>query len=511
MKVVAMYLPQFHEVEENNQWWGKGFTEWHAVKRAEKLFNTHEQPKYPLNENYYDLLEKETMEWQADLMRKYGVDGICFYHYWFKDEKKILEKPAENLLQWSDIDIPFCFSWANESWVRTWAKLSGSNAWASKFEPIDADKEKSVLLQQDYGTEENWRRHFDYLLPFFRDSRYIKKDNAPVFMIYKPNDIMCLKKMHLKWDEWAREEGFNGIHLIGARCNQDSQNNVEADYLHEPLNTMTRMRGTISATEKPLKLDYDDVWNALLACEVQNDKTYLGAFTGYDDTPRHGMNGAVVYGGTAEKFKRYFAELLAKSAVYGSDIVFVNAWNEWGEGMYLEPDQKERYAYLEAVVYAKEHYQKYIPKYQMRKDLSIQGFWKRYDALFEEHKMVNRARIFSKWLWIKERGVSFEEYFKKKHIKSIAIYGLGSLGKHFYQELKDSSIEIKYVIDKRKTIKDIMLEIYDIEEAPFSVEAVVVALDYEYYNVVTLLRTRGFENIILLEEIVDTLYRNSNV
>ena len=507
MKVVAMYLPQFHEVEENNQWWGKGFTEWHAVRQAEKFFDTHEQPKCPLNENYYDLTEKSTMEWQADIMKKYGIDGACFYHYWFKDGRKILEKPAENLLQWSDIDLPFCFSWANESWVRTWAKLSGSNAWASKFEPVGTDNESSVLLQQYYGGEEQWRQHFDYLLPFFRDKRYIKRDNAPVFMIYKPGDVLCLKEMREKWNEWAREEGFSGIYLIGARCQQNEYEHVDADYYHEPLNTMTRMRGPISGEDKPLKLDYDDVWRALLACDTKNSKTYFGAFTGYDDTPRHGINGAVVYGATAEKFKNYFAELLAKGVANGNDITFVNAWNEWGEGMYLEPDEKEGHAYLEAILYAKEHYKEYLSKYKLKRELPIKGFWNRYDMLFENQKLVNRAKIFDKWLCLKEQEVSFEKYFAEQQISTIAIYGMGRLGRHLYQELESSNVEIKYVIDKRTNIKNVDLDIYSMEDATISVDAVVVALDYEYHNVVALLRARGFEKIILIEEIVNALYK----
>lgn len=128
MRVIAMYLPQFHRVKENDIWWGEGFTEWTSVRSAERLFPGHEQPHVPLHGNYYDLLQPETMRWQAELMKRFGVDGMCFYHYYFKDGRKILEKPAENLLQWKDIDMPFCFSWANESWVRSWSRLSKVSA-----------------------------------------------------------------------------------------------------------------------------------------------------------------------------------------------------------------------------------------------------------------------------------------------------------------------------------------------------------------------------------------------
>ena len=123
LRALAMYLPQFHRVPENDAWWGEGFTEWTAVKKAVPLFEGHEQPRTPLNSNYYDLMDKGTMEWQADLAKKYGIDGFCFYHYWFRDGRRILEKPAENLLQWKDIDMPFCFCWDPVSWARTWTKL----------------------------------------------------------------------------------------------------------------------------------------------------------------------------------------------------------------------------------------------------------------------------------------------------------------------------------------------------------------------------------------------------
>lgn len=505
MKVFTMYLPQFHEVEENNKWWGKGFTEWYAVKKAEALFDTHEQPKKPLNNNYYDLMEKRVMEWQASLMHQYKVDGLCFYHYWFDAGRKILEKPAENLLKWTDINLPFCFFWANESWVRTWAKLSGCNIWASKFDLEGSESEDSILLEQKYGSEEHWRMHFDYLLPFFKDSRYIKKDNAPVFMIYKPGDISCLEAMRKKWNEWAIEEGFSGIFLIGACCKENDYKCVDADYYHEPRGTIDRMRGTISKEAKPYKMGYDDVWQAILAKTANHSKTYFGGFTGYDDTPRHGINGRVIYGGMAEKFQKYLTELLAKNAAYGNDITFINAWNEWGEGMYLEPDEKEGYAYLEAVAYAKEHYEARIHEYKNKRELSIQDYWNRYDTLVKNQNLVHRARIFDKWLSLKEKEVSLAQYFERNEISSVAIYGMGRLGKHLLSDLQQSQISVEFVIDKRQEIKNIDLPIYNIEAAPVDVDTVVVALDYEYEKVIRELKEKGFKNVLLIENVIDEM------
>ena len=166
-----MYLPQFHEVEENNEWWGNGYTEWTAVKKATPLFHGHKQPKAPFNDNYYNLLDKQTMITQAKLAEEYGIDGFCFYHYYFKNGRKILEKPAENLLKWKDINMPYCFCWANETWARTWSNISGANAWGSKFENKKQKAGSGILLEQRYGQEKEWEEHLEYLIPFFKDEK----------------------------------------------------------------------------------------------------------------------------------------------------------------------------------------------------------------------------------------------------------------------------------------------------------------------------------------------------
>ena len=157
IKVVAFYLPQFHTIPENDEWWGKGFTEWVNVKKAKPIFKGHRQPRVPLNDNYYDLSQTETIRWQADLANKYGVYGFCFYHYWF-DGKLLLEKPAELLLEHKDIPLRFCFSWANEPWARTWD-----------------GKQHQILMPQSYGEKKDWQRHFDYLLPFLKIAATLKR------------------------------------------------------------------------------------------------------------------------------------------------------------------------------------------------------------------------------------------------------------------------------------------------------------------------------------------------
>ena len=160
MKIIAFYLPQFHNIPENDEWWGDGFTEWVNVKKAKPLFDGHVQPKEPLNDNYYNLLDDNIKIWQAKIAKEYGVYGFCYYHYWFNG-KLLLEKPMEQMLNNKKIDIPFCISWANEPWTKAWVN------------------EKKVLIPQSYGGVNEWKEHFDYLLPFFKDERYIKVHNKP--------------------------------------------------------------------------------------------------------------------------------------------------------------------------------------------------------------------------------------------------------------------------------------------------------------------------------------------
>ena len=176
IKTIAFYLPQYHAIPENDKFWGKGFTEWINTKKATPLFEGHYQPKVPLNENYYNLLDDNVKIWQADLAKKYGVFGFCYYHYWFKDGKKLLEKPLEQMLKNKDVNIPFCMSWANENWSKRW---DGGN--------------QEIIAEQDYGTEDDWKKHLLYMVQFFKDERYITLNGDPVFLIYNQKKfLICI-------------------------------------------------------------------------------------------------------------------------------------------------------------------------------------------------------------------------------------------------------------------------------------------------------------------------------
>ena len=215
-KIIAMYLPQYHETDENNRWWGKGFTDWVSTKNAEALFRGHQQPRVPFQENYYDLSQIEPLKQQVIMARKHGIEGFCFYHYWFSSQFKTLTKPAENLLNNPDIDIPFMFAWDNSSWIRTWSKFKkNSNAWSPKNDSsTEGGDDNGILAQLDYGDRSDWKIHFDYLLPFFQDQRYIKISNAPVFIFWNNYQKEILAQMREAWNMWAKEVGFDGMYFI---------------------------------------------------------------------------------------------------------------------------------------------------------------------------------------------------------------------------------------------------------------------------------------------------------
>ncbi len=362
MKIIAYYLPQFHEIPENNKWWGEGFTEWVNMKKARPLFEGHNQPRVPLNANYYDLSDVEVMRWQVELAKKYGLYGFCFYHYWF-DGHLLLEKPVEQYLSEQSIDFPFCICWANEHWT---------NAWVSK--------DNKVLIEQRYGSEKEWTEHFYYLLPFLKDKRYIKIDGKPLLVLYRPEIIDCLEDMLNCWRSLARKEGLGEIciafqhpsYYVYPKKREDLfdycleyqptfARTMANNHKHSFLRRMKR--STALWFEKNLKIDlrynprhdvakvdYDKVWKDILRLRPHSGKSVPGAFVDWDNTPRRGKTGSAYTGVTPEKFKKYLGEQIRNARDnYHKDFMFLFAWNEWAEGGYMEPDEKNGYGMLEAM------------------------------------------------------------------------------------------------------------------------------------------------------------------
>lgn len=350
VKLIAFHLPQFHTFPENDEWWGKGFTEWVNVKKASKLFPGHNQPREPLDQNYYDLLSKEILLEQAELSQKYGIDGFCYYHYWFHG-KKLMEGPLEMLLENKDIPQKFCLCWANEPWTRNWD-----------------GKKSAVLMPQEYGTEGDWELHFKYLSSFFRDERYICVDNKPLFVIYRTESIPEIEKMMAYFSRRAVEELGTELFFLeernGFQRNKVS-NQSKGVIEFEPMYTLTYGRSLVQKTFQVLKsdlrnqlyhskirtYDYRDVWKELLhrTREQTASNVYSCAFVDWDNSPRRGEQGIVFLNSSPQLFRKYLKQLVADSRKRGSELVFINAWNEWAEGCYLEPDETNRHGYLEAV------------------------------------------------------------------------------------------------------------------------------------------------------------------
>lgn len=371
MKIIPLYLPQFHIIPENDEWWGKGFTEWVNVKGAKPLFPGHNQPRVPLNNNYYDLSDVETLKWQCKLAKDYGIYGFCMYHYWFNG-KLLLEKPMEMLLAHPEIDIRYCISWANHDW---------SDGWKA------SDRKPKILIAHNFNDEEDWVNHFNYMLQFFKDPRYMKEDNKPLMVIYIPNLISKLEKMLALWTRMAKENGFDGLTYIfqsaashfdnswrknlfdyGVEMNPGYANTFFQEkrnrglfpqlikYTHEIKRILGIKRSlNFLTSKKPTSvghLNYDEVWEKVLKLRPAKGKPKMipCAFTDWDNTPRHKERGSVYDGVTVEKFRKYFKRLVENTKkYYDTDMIFVFAWNEWAEGGYLEPDEKYGYGFLETI------------------------------------------------------------------------------------------------------------------------------------------------------------------
>ena len=351
VKVIAYYLPQFHQIKENDEWWEEGFTEWTNTKKMLPLHEGHNQPRTPLFDRYYDLMDKDNVKWQAELAKKYEIYGFCYYHYWFSG-KKLLEKPAENLLRWKDIDKKILFCWANHSWYKS-AK----------------DVNKELLIEQTYGDESEWLEHFEYLKDFFLDERYIKIDNKPVLMLFDSKRVPNLDERLEFYDRKCKEIGFNGVYIIESinskwskSVSEFSQGVVfrepgicfsEETKIHAALNLLKKRFSNKARFYRYEKLVKESL--AYTLKRVSDEKFYpkkkifLGSFPDWDNTPRHGNKGHYILDSNPEKFETLLMKQKEIMKEYNLDFIFINAWNEWAEGMHLEPDTKFQFEYLEKI------------------------------------------------------------------------------------------------------------------------------------------------------------------
>ena len=349
-RVLALYLPQYHPIPENDAWWGKGFTEWTNVARAKPQFRGHYQPHLPGELGFYDLRVPETRIAQAALAREYGLSGFCYYHYWFNG-RLLLERPLKEVLESGKPDFPFCMCWANENWTRTW---SGGD--------------DQMLMQQKY-TPDDHVAHMRWLAPYMRDPRYVKVRGMPVFLVYRASQIDDVRDATALWRDEARRLGFPGLYLIRFESIHVGEQDVDPAPSGFDATAEFQPRSSNAGAQKPIWLrgrfrklappiynrhrirDYDRLVKGALMRPRAGYKRFPCVTPGWDNSARRKDRAAHIWvNGTPQSYERWLREALRRFEPFGEDedFVFINAWNEWAEGNHIEPDQRWGRAYLEA-------------------------------------------------------------------------------------------------------------------------------------------------------------------
>lgn len=360
IKPIAIYLPQFHPIPENDSWWGKGFTEWTNVTKAEPRFEGHYQPHLPADLGFYDLRLEETRLAQEAMAKEYGIHGFCYYHYWFNG-KKILQEPLDRKLKNSEEDLPFMMCWANENWTRTW---DGAN--------------HNVLLHQEYSFEDDLA-HIDHLIPFFKDNRYIKVNGKPIFIVYRPKLFPDIKKTISIWRKAVQEAGFPDLYIGFAQNVEHSfspeEKGFDFGFQFQP-NFGSQSKGIPYGITKMRSLkhkfkvllgyrikkklgikfkEFDSYHDYDTYCDIQQKNgfrkdVYPGITPMWDNSARRKEHPFILHDSTPEKYKNWLSCIKENYPwkTVPEPFLFINAWNEWAEGNHLEPCQKWGTAYLEA-------------------------------------------------------------------------------------------------------------------------------------------------------------------
>ncbi len=347
-RLIAFYLPQYHPIPENDEWWGKGFTEWRNVSKAEPLFNGHYQPHVPEDLGYYDLRDEETRIAQAEMARKHGIEGFCYYHYWFNG-RRLLERPLEEVLKSGKPDFPFCICWANENWTRRW------------------DGEDQQILMKQVYSEADDRAHIRALLPVFEDNRYIRVDGQPLFLVYRTENMPDPARTAEIWREEARRAGVGELYLcrvesIGICDPRDINFDAAVEFAPDWMSSGKRLQADSDLPGKAVgKLgsvcdqhevySYETLVDAMMSKELPAYQWFRCITPSWDNTARRSTGAKIYVGSSPQKYQAWLrAALDITNACQSGEqrIVFINAWNEWAEGNHLEPDVKHGHAFLEA-------------------------------------------------------------------------------------------------------------------------------------------------------------------
>jgi len=348
-RVIAFYLPQFHPIPENDEWYGKGFTEWTNVGRAKPLFKGHYQPRVPADLGYYDLRVPEVREAQAEMAREYGVEGFCYWHYWFGEGKQLLERPFNEVLSSGKPDFPFCLAWANHSWEKkTW----------------EPGAKNQMLIEQTYPGDEDYIAHFYSILPALKDHRYITVNGKPMFVVYAPFNLPDAKHFIKLWNKLALENGLKEFYFVAQAAIRDRDRviNMGFNAIYTINLTIIEELGFIKKcvrffTKRVLGFTAPYAYKTAMDYYIEgftkgiSNQTLPSIIPNWDHSPRSGRKGFILVDSTPNLFKKYLSQItdLIKTRPQEERIVFLRSWNEWGEGNYIEPDLKYGTKYLEAM------------------------------------------------------------------------------------------------------------------------------------------------------------------
>lgn len=364
MEIIAFYLPQFHPFKENDEWWGKGFTEWTNVGKAKPLFKGHNQPRVPTELGYYDLRLPEVREQQAQMAKDAGVTAFCYWHYWLGNGKRLIPEVFDEVLNSGKPNFPFCLGWANHSWF--------AKNWNS-----DGTTSERMLAEQTYPGIEDAELHFKYLLKAFRDPRYIKVDGKPLLYIFRPKEVPQLYIDYFK--KASIQSGFPGILLVGELKGLEDRSqwiskgfdavsyqrlteipaseNIFPGYLF--MKKVFRRVNRLIRNLPPRMEDYGKVYQRLLTPLEKEDDVFPVLLPQWDHSPRSGRNGTIFINATPESFYKHVKQALylIKNKPEDKKILFLKSWNEWGEGNMMEPDMTYGRGFIDALRKAVDEYE----------------------------------------------------------------------------------------------------------------------------------------------------------
>lgn len=395
-RLIAFYLTQFHPTPENDLWWGKGFTEWTNVTKARQLFEGHRQPQLPSDFGFYDLRVRETRNEQIKVAKQYGIDGFCYYYYWFSG-KRLLNLPLDDMLSDPESDMPFCLCWANERWTRRWDA---------------ADHE--VLIAQKYLADDDLN-FIKSLVPFFENNRYIRVDDKPFLIVYRPQRLPDARKSAMVWRNYCRTIGLGEIHICAALThgNEDYDkfgfdsgvefppHNLKSSNINHEIKFHNTFRGNV--------MQYATIAQSYLDRSYGGSRIFRTVFPSWDNTARTKERALVVYNSVPENYEYWLSSTIDISQQTNKgELVFINAWNEWAEGCHLEPDQWFSHGFLQATLNAKSG----LRQFSTFPDVSLPHvgepnnriFWKDLGEVVSYHaglKIGNLKLAINRWSWLR--------------------------------------------------------------------------------------------------------------